>query len=88
MEGESPTLKSNFWSRGTGSTYQDKINTSLFYYLNINQISKITIKNVNQVSSMNSKKQTQILPEIDLRSHRISKMELSVKNVTGIIITK
>ena len=37
---------------------------------------------------MNSKKQTQILPEIDLRSHRISKMELSVKNVTGIIITK
>ena len=65
MEGESPTLKSNFWSRGTGSTYQDKINTSLFYYLNINQISKITIKNVNQASSMNSKKQTQILPEMD-----------------------
>ena len=42
---------------------QDKYN--LFYYLNINQISKITIKNVNQASSMNSKKETQILPEMD-----------------------
>ena len=30
---------------------------------------------------MNSKKQMQILPEMDLGSHHTSKMEISVKNI-------
>ena len=47
---------------------------------------KYKIKHVSQVLSMNSKKQMQILPEMDLGSQHAAKMELSVKKLTDLII--
>ena len=37
---------------------------------------------------MNLKKQKQILPEMDLGSYHTSKMDLSVKKLTDLIITQ